>query len=108
MAATSIQPFRQIGDTVNNQFSTSNEVLALTVPSHIVHGFSVRVYNSDATNSLFIKFGTADTVVATTAAGMPIPAGTVETFTLDNNITHVAGISAAGTPTVYFTSGGGA
>lgn len=108
MAGTVIQPFQAIGDTVNNQFSTTNEVLALTVPSYPVNGFQVRVYNSDGTNALFIKFGTSISTTATTAAGMPIPPGTVETFTVDNNITHVAGISAAGTPTVYFTSGGGA
>ncbi len=107
MAGPVVQPFRAIGDTVSNAFSTGNEVLALTVPANTVHGYSVRVYNS-GTDTLFINFGTSSAVVAALATSMPIPGSTVETFTLDNNITHVAGISAAGTPTVYFTSGGGA
>jgi hypothetical protein len=65
---------------------------------------TVRVYNS--TNVIvFIAFGTS--AVTALVTGLPIPPGAVETFEVPGTFTHVAGITAAGGGTVYFTEGVG-
>lgn len=64
---------------------------------------NVRVYNA-GTGAVFINCGDV-TVVATTAAGLPIAPGTVEI--IGCNQTHVAGITATGTATLYLTPGTG-
>lgn len=64
---------------------------------------NVRVYNA-GTVAVFVACGDV-TVVATTAAGLPIAPGTVEV--LGCNQTHLAGITASGTATLYATAGTG-
>jgi len=64
---------------------------------------NVRLYNAGAT-AVFIECGTV-TVVATTAASLPIAPGSVEV--LGCNATHMAGITATGTATLYVTPGTG-
>jgi len=64
---------------------------------------NVRVYNA-GTVAVFINCGDV-TVVATTAAGLPIAPGTVEV--LGCNQTHIAGITASGTASLYVTPGTG-
>ena len=66
---------------------------------------SVRVYNSTAV-TVFVQFG--DSTVAATTAKMPVPAGAIETFQIGRATTHVAGITASGTGTLYVTPGMGA
>lgn len=66
----------------------------------------VRVKNIDTTNLVFINFGNSS-VTAATATGVPIGPGETAGFTIDNDDTHVAAISSAGTPVVYFTVGYG-
>jgi hypothetical protein len=56
---------------------------------------NVRVYNA----------GGDVTVVATTAAGLPIAPGAVEI--VGCNQTHIAGITSTGTATLYLTPGTG-
>ena len=63
----------------------------------------VRLYNA-GTAAVFIQCGDV-TVVATAAAGMPIAPGTVEI--IGCNQTHVAGITATGTASLYVTPGSG-
>lgn len=96
--------FSPVGATVNLAATTSTGAVALTDIGHI-GSKAVRVYNSGA-STVFIAFGTSS-IVATTAAGMPVPAGAIETFEISGSVTHVAGITASGTSTVYFTSGRG-
>lgn len=64
---------------------------------------AVRVYNA-GTGAVFVACGDV-TVVATTAAGLPIAPGSVEV--LGCNQTHIAGITSTGTATVYLTAGTG-
>lgn len=65
-----------------------------------------RVYNSSATVIVFIKFGSSNTVTASTTADVPIPPGQVEIFSADGDWVAAIG-SAAGPTTVYFTPGHG-
>ena len=60
---------------------------------------TVRVFNATSV-TVFLVFGT-DAATATTA-GMPIPAGAVEAFDV-RRANFVAGITASGSGTVYFT-----
>lgn len=62
-----------------------------------------RVYNA-GTVAVFIEDGNS-AVTANTSGGMPLAPGATEVLTL--NGTHVAGITASGTATVYFTPGDG-
>jgi hypothetical protein len=64
---------------------------------------NARLYNS-GTVAVFVNCGDV-TVVATTAAGLPIAPGTVEV--LGCNQTHIAGITSTGTATLYVTPGTG-
>lgn len=64
---------------------------------------TVRVYNG--TNVVvFIKFGTSAVTAALT--DLPIPPGGVEVFSV-GAATHIAGITASGTGTLYATPGMG-
>lgn len=66
---------------------------------------SVRCYNTGDV-IVFLNFGPS-TVEATTAAGLPLGPGAVEFFEIGQGATHVAGITASGTATVYFSEGRG-
>jgi hypothetical protein len=66
-------------------------------------GNNVRVYNS-GTVAVFVACGDV-TIVATTAAGMPVAPGTVEIIGCSQQ--YVAGISAGTAATVYLTPGTG-
>lgn len=62
-----------------------------------------RLYNAGSV-AVFIACGDV-TVVATTAAGLPIAPGTIEI--IGCNQTHLAGITLSGTATLYVTPGTG-
>ena len=64
---------------------------------------SVRLYNS-GTVAVFVNCGDV-TVVATTAAGMPIAPGTVEVLGCGKG--YIAGISGGTAATLYLTPGAG-
>lgn len=68
-------------------------------------GCQVRIHNAGAV-TVFIRFGTS-AITVTTSNGMPVPAGGVEVFTVAIDATHVAGITAAGSATLYATPGYG-
>ena len=99
---TDVNAFYPNGSTVNLTASTSSGRVAVTGPGT---GANVRVYNS-GTDTAFIAFGDS-TVTASTTTGMPIPGGAVEMFTLPQNITNIAAITASGSPVLYFTTGQG-
>ena len=65
---------------------------------------AVRVHNAGSVTA-FLEFGGA-AVAATLAAGMPVPAGAVETFGAQGG-THLAGVTAAGSTELYVTPGDG-
>ena len=54
----------------------------------------------------FVEFGSS-TVTAATATGFPIQPGGILCLRVPENATHIAGITAASTATVYVTTGDG-
>jgi len=74
-------------------------------PSTPAGNVSVRIFNSVSV-TVFVKFGDVTVTAATT--DMPIPAGGVETFQISSQVTHVAGITAGTSGTLYVTPGLGA
>jgi hypothetical protein len=65
---------------------------------------SLRVYNA-GTVAAFIQCGADNTVVATTAAGIPVAPSSVEVIGCPGS--YVAAITASGTAQMYFTPGAG-
>lgn len=63
-----------------------------------------RVYNAGSAVA-FVSFGGSD-VTASTATGTPIPPGAVEVFQ-PSGATHIAGITASGSTSLYITPGEG-
>ena len=96
--------FAPAGNTVNLAADTSTDRVALTAPAS-AGGYQVRIYNAGSATA-FVRFGT-DTIEATTGAGMPIPSGQTEVFTMASTVTHMAAITASSTATLYVTTGYG-
>ncbi len=102
MPAAAQQAFRTDGAatvTLNATGTTSRVQLQTAVPG----APNARLYNSGSV-PVFVNCGDV-TVVATTATGMPVAPGSVEIIGCQN--THIAGITASGTATVYATPGPG-
>ena len=98
--AQQITPFSPGGATVSlSATGTTSRVQVQTA----LNNRSMRLYNA-GTVAAFIVCGDV-TVVATTAAGMPLAPGTVEVVTCP--ALYVAGITATGTATLYVTPGTG-
>ncbi len=93
--------------TVNLSATTSSSRVQVLTASY---GSSsepvVRLYNAGSV-VVFVAFGDS-TVTASTTANMPIAPGSVEAFTVSPTQTHVAGITASGSATLYATPGAGA
>ena len=99
VAAFAQAAFRASGPTLTLAVTATSgrvQVEATDVTQH------ARVYNA-GTVAVFVACGDV-TVVATTAAGMPIAPGTVEVI---GCLSHLAGITASGTATLYVTPGSG-
>lgn len=95
-----VRPFQPVGASTSISATTSSASAAIT---GVPRGTStVRIVNS-GTVVVFLKFGTSGVTAAVT--DMPMLGGTVETFQIRNDITHVAAITSSGTATVYITSG---
>ncbi len=95
--------------TVNLSVTSSSsrvQVLTATSLADVSGSSVVRLYNAGSV-VVFVAFGDS-TVTATTTANMPIAPGSVEAFRVNPAQTHVAGITAAGTATLYATPGAGA
>jgi len=95
-------PFAAAGATVSLAVTATTGRVAVTG----VDAFNpaVRFFNS-GTSTVFVVCGDV-TVVATTAAGLPVAAGTIEVLGC-NKGGYVAGITASGTATLYLTAGSG-
>lgn len=99
--------FRPTAATTNASATTTSTAAAqLTLPSPTDPTVQVRVHNAGSV-AVFVVFGASAVGAATTAAGMPIPAGGVEVFSLAGDQTYHRVITASGTATVYFTVGEG-
>lgn len=92
-------------NTVNLTATTSSGNVALPTRSSIGGNETVDVYNSGLVD-VFIEFGTTSAITASTATSMPIPPG-VKTLGCPSSITYIAGITASGSATVYFSLGKG-
>jgi len=102
MPAAAQQAFRTDGAatvTLNATGTTSRVQLQTAVPG----APNVRLYNAGSV-PVFINCGDV-TVVATTAAGLPVAPGSVEVLGCQN--THIAGITAGTAATLYVTPGPG-
>jgi hypothetical protein len=95
--------FTPTGTTKNLAVTASTGRVALPVFAN--QSRSVRVFNSGSV-VVFIEFGTVATDAAV-ATSMPIGPGATEWFEIGGAVTYVAGITASGTATVYFTEGMG-
>lgn len=69
-----------------------------------VGGITVRVHNSTSV-IVFIQFGISSG--SATTSHMPIAPGGVEIFSIGSSITHIHGITAGSTGTLYATTGVG-
>lgn len=97
MASTAMRPSESKSLAVTN--ATGNVALAGTGG-----GSDVVIWNSGSV-AVFIKFGNA--TVAAAITDHPIAPGAIYTYRRDHDQTHVAGITASGTATAYFTCGEG-
>lgn len=83
--------------TISASTTSANKAVWQSSPQVVIH---------NATSvTVFIKFGTDDSVAATTA-DYPILAGATETLT-KRDASYVAAITASGSGSVYVTSGTG-
>jgi len=104
-----MMPFQPVADsTVTLNATTSSQAVALGATPR-TGPFQVRVKNASGGADASVRFG--DPSVTATTAGLSIPAGGVEVFTLGNldrqPVTHVAAITASGTAALSFTTGYG-
>ncbi len=101
-------PFRPIPNgTISLAAATSSASAALAGTPRSGR-FQVRIVCTGST-PFFLRFGVAGLSAST--ADIPFPAPCDEVLTVanrdDNPITHVAGLTASGTATVYLTTGDG-
>lgn len=98
MASTQ-NPFTPAG-TVTISVSSSNVTTALSKATNAV------MISAPAGGAVaFIKFGTSSVTAAVTDT--PILPGSVQTFSVAPQVTHVGAITASSTQTLYATSGEG-
>jgi len=94
-------PFMPTGARVDLSATTTTSRIALPINDY----GSLRVSNASGV-TVYLRFGDAS-VTATTAAGLDLLPGTVETLRVPAGATHLAGITASGTATVGVTPGQG-
>lgn len=97
--------------TVNLSASNASSNVQIVDGNTSPGPLQVRIHNSGSVTA-FIRQGPDNTVAATTTKGTPIPAGVVEVMTfsvpsMSNTGLWIAGITASGTTTLYFTPGTG-
>jgi hypothetical protein len=98
-----MEAFTPKGATVSLAVTAATGRVALTAPGGS-GGSDVRLYNAGGA-TVFVAFGNSAVEAAITS--MPIPSGAVEVFSAGPGSTHVAAITAAGTATLYATTGRG-
>ena len=94
-----IKTFAPGAATVNLSATTASANIAINQNAN-----AARVYN-DGPDMVFIHFGGDNTITAGSTVSMPIPAGTIETFT-KGSASYLAAVSV-GTSKVYITVGEG-
>lgn len=101
-----IRAYRPLGNnkTVNLVVGTASTSLA--VPDVPFGTRALRIANI-GTQVVFIELTTGTAIAASLTTSVPLLPGSVEVFTLANDITHVATIAAATGSTLYITYGEG-
>jgi hypothetical protein len=102
-AQRAFQPFDI--NTANAAATTASLTTALVLPLTVPRRMQVRVFNA-GTGTAYIRFGVSG-VTTTVAAGVPVPPGTIEVYSVPEGTTHVATITGTGTASVFFTAGEG-
>jgi hypothetical protein len=89
--------------TVNIDVASSSANVLVNASSG---GGQVRIMNNGSA-TVWVKFGTDNTVAATTASGFPVGSGGTEVVTVPLGPIYVAAIAAGSTGKIYFTPGSG-
>lgn len=97
----SATPFAPISPTVTLTAGVSSSRVALTVTGSPTQ---VLVYNSDSTNTAFVRLGNGSVTAAVT--DIPVPPKTTIPIAFGANV-DIAGITASSTALLYITSGTG-
>lgn len=95
--------FRPSGSTVTLSATTTTSGAAIggASPSK-----TIRLVSPPTNTALvFVEFGGPS--VTSTTAKMPILPGSIEIFLVSDDLTHIAGITASGSATIYVTPGEG-
>lgn len=97
-----IRPFSQVEGTVNLVVTATPGTIT---PTRAHMGTqTVRILNA-GTQIVFVSFGEAVVVPASTATSMPILPNSVETFLLRNEVGFLSFVAAGTGSTVYVTTG---
>lgn len=98
-----ITPFHPAGgQTVNINVSAASQNVQVTTGSGLGQ---IRIMN-DGSATVWIRFGTTNSVTATTTADIPIGAGAAELMSHQGPV-YVAAIAAGATGKIYFSPGEG-
>lgn len=97
--------FQRIGNTASISATTSSANAAIA-STQAKSQCRVAIGNVVGANFIYIRFGTDNTVTATSADIAMLP-NTTEVFTIGNGITHIAAITDAGTATIKAICGAG-
>ena len=100
--AAAQQAFRTDGAATVN-LSATGTTSRVQIQTAVPGAPNARLYNSGSV-AVFVNCGDV-TVVATTAAGLPVAPGTVEVIGCQS--THIAGITTGTAATLYVTAGTG-
>ena len=99
-----LRPFEVQGNTVSAATTASSQ--ALQINATPIGNRTIRIANV-GNQTIFVSFGLS-TVTASTATSTPIQAGSVETFFIRNETSHVAHIAGSTGSSIYVTIGEGA
>jgi len=98
----SIDVFTPVGATVVLAVTTASASVARTSIG-LPGGAILRIANIGTTVA-FVEFGTSS-VTASLSTSFPVLPGTVESFGINPQATHVAAITAGGSTTLHLTTG---
>lgn len=94
--------FRPSGSTVTLSATTTTSGAAIGGASPST---TIRLVSPPTNTLVFVEFGGPS--VTSTTAKMPILPGSIEIFLVSDDLTHIAGITASGSATIYVTPGEG-
>jgi hypothetical protein len=99
-----MNPFKPTANTVSISVGAASANVQIDASVSVWR--QIRIMNNGSATA-WIRFGTDNTVAATTAADIPIGPGTCEVMTVHATPIWVAAIAAGATGSIYFTPGAG-